>query len=104
MYARVATFEGGDPSRVAQAIEANRQAIRQGRESPPPGLEGVREVWMLVDREGGRGLGITIFDDEEALRRGDEALNEMTPPGAGEGGPRRTSVAFYEVAIREAMS
>jgi hypothetical protein len=34
---------------------------------------------MLVNRETGKGVGITLFDDEEAMRRGDEALNAMNP-------------------------
>jgi len=60
----------------------------------PPGLEGARML-MLVDRESGKGLGVTLFDSEEAMRRGDEALNAMNP-GATE---RRTSVEFYEVPV-----
>ena len=52
---------------------------------------------MLVDRERGRGIGITLFESEEELRRGDEALNAMSPP---QGGGQRTNVEFYEVAAR----
>ena len=48
---------------------------------------------MLVDRDSGKGLGITLFETEDAMRRGDEALNAMNP-GHSE---RRTSVEFYEV-------
>ena len=51
---------------------------------------------MLVNRETGKGLGVTLFDSEEAMRRGDEALNDMNP-GATE---RRTSVEFYEVPVQ----
>jgi hypothetical protein len=50
---------------------------------------------MLVNRETGRGFGITLFETEEAMRRGDEALNAMNPGGGG----RRTSVEFYEVPV-----
>ena len=49
---------------------------------------------MLVNRETGRGLGVTLFDSEEAMRRGDAALNAMNP-GASE---RRTSVEFLRGA------
>ena len=42
-----------------------------------------------------KGLGITLLESEEAVRRGDEALN-ATSPGASE---RRTSVEFYEVRV-----
>jgi hypothetical protein len=51
---------------------------------------------MLVDRETGKGLGVTLFESEDAMRRGDEALNSMSP-GASE---RRTSVEFYEVPVQ----
>jgi len=51
---------------------------------------------MLINRESGKGLGIRLFESEEAMRRGDEALNAMNP-GAGE---RRTSVEFYEVPVQ----
>lgn len=31
---------------------------------------------MLFDRQGGTGLGLTFFDAEDALRQGDEGLNQ----------------------------
>jgi hypothetical protein len=51
---------------------------------------------MLVNRETGKGFGVTLFDSEEAMRRGDEALNAMSP-GSTE---RRTSVEFFEVPVQ----
>jgi hypothetical protein len=38
---------------------------------------------------------VTLFESEEAMRRGDEALNAMNP-SADE---QRTSVDFYEVPV-----
>jgi hypothetical protein len=92
MYARVATFES-DPSRVDDAIELVRSEVESG--NTPEGLEGAKML-MLIDRESGKGLGVTLFDDEDAMRRGDEALNAMSP-GAAE---RRTSVEFFEVPVQ----
>jgi hypothetical protein len=92
MYARVATFES-DPSKVDDAIETVRGEVES--EDTPEGLEGAK-MMMLVNRETGKGLGITIFESEDAMRRGDEALNAMNP-GASE---RRTSVEFYEVPVQ----
>jgi hypothetical protein len=51
---------------------------------------------MLIDRKSGKGVGITLFESEDAMRRGDEALNAMDP-GASE---RRTSVEFFEVPVQ----
>ncbi len=92
MYARVATFEG-DPAHLDEAISMVRGQVEAG--DAPPGLEGSKML-MLVDRESGKGLGVTLFDTEEAMRRGDEALNAMNPPGAS---GRRTAVDFYEVPV-----
>jgi hypothetical protein len=91
MVARVARFKG-DPARIDEAAANVRADVESGK--VPQGLEGAR-MMMLVDRETGEGLGITLFESEEAMRRGDEALNAMSP-GAG---AERTDVAFYEVAV-----
>ena len=91
MYARIATFES-DPARVDDAIELVRSEVAGGT---PAGLEGARML-MLINRESGKGLGVTLFESEEAMRRGDEALNAMSP-GASE---RRTSVEFFEVPVQ----
>lgn len=34
---------------------------------------------LLVNRESGKGLAVTLFESEEATRRGDKALNAMSP-------------------------
>jgi hypothetical protein len=92
MHARIATFES-DPANVDDAISVVRAQVESG--DTPPGLEGAKML-MLVNRETGKGLGITLFESEEAMRRGDEALNAMNPGG----GERRTSVEFYEVPVQ----
>ena len=92
MHARVATFES-DPTSVDDAIAMVRREVESGE--TPAGLEGARML-MLVDRQTGKGLGITLFESEEAMRRGDEALNAMNP-GSTE---RRTSVEFFEVPVQ----
>ncbi len=92
MYARVAVF-AGDPANVDDAINMVRSEVESG--TTPAGLEGAKML-MLVNRETGEGLGVTLFESEEAMRRGDEALNAMNP-GASE---QRTSVEFYEVPVQ----
>lgn len=93
MYARVATFEG-DPANIDEAISMVRGQVESG--DAPPGLGGAKML-MLVNRETGKGLGVSLYDSEEAMRRGDEALNAMNPPS--ESG-RRTAVEFYEVPVQ----
>jgi hypothetical protein len=92
MHARIATFES-DPATVDDAISMVRGQVESGE--TPPGLEGAKML-MLVNRETGKGVGITLFESEEAMRQGDEALNAMNPGGS----ERRTSVEFYEVPVQ----
>jgi exopolysaccharide biosynthesis protein len=92
MYARVASFnmdEGIDETidQVRNDVEADKR---------PPGLEDAKGMMMLVDRSSGKSMGITLFDSEDAMKRGDEALNAMSPGGGGS----RTGVEFYEVAVQ----
>ena len=90
MFARVATFQS-DPGRLDDTIEMVRKEVAG---ETPDDLKGAKML-MLIDRDSGKSIGITLFDSEEAMRRGDEALNSMTP-GASE---RRTSVEFFEVPV-----
>jgi heme-degrading monooxygenase HmoA len=92
VHARVATFEG-DPAHLDEAITMVRGQVEAGE--APPGLEDSKML-MLVDRASGKGLSVTLYDSEEAMRRGDEALNAMTPSAGG----RRTAVEFYEVPVQ----
>lgn len=92
MYARVATFESR-PENVDDAIAMIRAQVES--EETPRGLEGAKML-MLVNRETGKGVGVTLFDSEEAMRRGDEALNAMNPGGV----ERRVSVEFFEVPVQ----
>ena len=48
---------------------------------------------MLVNRETGKGVGVTLFETEEAMQRGDEALNAMNP-GARSGACPSSSSRF----------
>lgn len=91
MYVRVAAFEqSGD---VDAAIEMVRNDV--ATDNRPPGLEDAKGFMMLVNRETGKSLGIVMFETEEALKRGDEALNAMSPTGEGS----RTSVEIYEMPV-----
>ena len=92
MYARVAKWEGGS----ADAIRESIQRIQQDAQGGPP--EGVPSTGFtfLTDAEAGRVIAIALFETEEDLRKGDETLNAMSPPGDGMG--QRTAVEMYEVA------
>ena len=95
MFVRIAKFEGA----ASEGFDATREQIEADMSSgnTPEGLEGATEVMLLVDREGGTALGAVFFETEDDLRRGDQALNAMSP---GDGGGRRSGVEMYELAFR----
>jgi hypothetical protein len=93
MYARVARWEGGE----ADALKRSADEINsRAGEGPPPGVPATGFT-MLIDPESGRSLAIALFETEEDLRKGDEALRAMDPSGPDVG--RRVSVERYEVGV-----
>jgi hypothetical protein len=93
MLARAVTFEGVDSERMAQM----RQEMEGGQ--PPEGLE-PKELLVLHDPDSEKSLVVVFFEDEGAYRRGDEVLSNMD---RGDTPGRRTSVARYDVALRQTM-
>ena len=91
MHARVATFQS-DPANLDDGIARIRADVESG--NVPPELAGAK-VLVLVSRESGTVLGITLFENEEAMREGDKALNAMPGPAG-----QRSSVEFYEVPVQ----
>jgi hypothetical protein len=89
MYARVSKWEGGDAQSIQEA--ADRISSQDG---PPEGVPAQRLV-MLTDSSGNV-LMIPFFETEEDLKKGDETLKGMSPPGnIGE----LKSVEMYEVKL-----
>jgi hypothetical protein len=64
---------------------------------PPEGVPATGFL-LLIDPDSGRSLAVSLFETEEDLRKGNEALNAMTP-STGDDAGRRTSVETYEVAV-----
>jgi hypothetical protein len=108
MHVRIAEFEA-DAASIDQMVDGVRESLQQGQEGGTPegmtdeqtqGLSGVTRMMMMVDRDAGKVVNLVFTQTEEELRRADEALNSMSPPGDG---PRRTAVGKYEVAIDQPM-
>ncbi len=93
MYARVARWEGADPDALRQSAEEMQANASSG---PPPGVP-AKGFTMLFDPKSGNSLAIALFESEEDMRTGDEALNAMTPQRDDVG--KRVSVETYEVGV-----
>lgn len=95
MYARVATFEGEQ-----EQMRKVAERVREQTESGPPEGVPAKEFLLLTGRDSGKALAIALFDSEDDLRKGDEALNAMSPPPGPGGVGRRTGVEMFEVIVR----
>jgi hypothetical protein len=90
MWARVARFEG-DPESVDERIEKLRAGVDSDK---LPAELAEAKLLILVDRVSGGMIGVALFESEEAMHRGDEAMNA----GPGNAGSR-SAVGFYEVPL-----
>jgi hypothetical protein len=96
MHARIAAFENPNTSRIDDLV-----GIVRDRESTGKAVPDALGMYMLVDRAAGTSLGISIFEDEAAIRRAEPLFEAMGNdiPEALRG--RRVEVKTYEVAIHE---
>ena len=88
--ARVVSFEGVGPERVA---ELQREIGEGGR---PEGVP-ASEIIMLHDPDAQKMLVLLFFDSESDYQQGDEVLDAMP---ADDTPGRRTAVQRYDVAVR----
>ena len=93
MYARVTKWEGADADNMRRAAEDINSRASSG---PPEGVPS-KGILLLIDPDNGRGMAVSLFETEDDYRKGDETLNQMSPPDDGFG--RRTAVERYEVAV-----
>ncbi len=93
MFARVASFEGGDTDRLRQAAEPPSEP-----QSVPAGMIG---GLGLADRTQNRRLFISLFDSREAIEAAAAAFEQMGDEIPEEVRGRRTAVEVYEVAVDE---
>lgn len=96
MFARVSIIQGS-PEDVDESTRTVReQVLPQARE-----LEGFAGMLLLADRTTGKGIGVTFWETEEALRASEEAADRMRRESTEPAGEVIVAVERYEVAIDE---
>jgi hypothetical protein len=91
MYARIASFEGGDDERLQQM---NQERMDSGTMDTP---EGMKSALVLADRAKGRRLFISFFESEDAIKAAEPRFEAMGDEIPDDVRGRRTSVDVYEV-------
>lgn len=97
MWARIASFEGGDTEKLQKL---NEERMQSGEMKPP---EGMKHVLLLADKEKNRRMFVALFDSRETLdaaEAGFEAMGDQIPEDVR---GRRTGVDYYEVVFDQSM-
>ena len=94
MFARVSSFQGS-PEGVDEGIKvAEEQAVPAAQALP-----GFKGLMMLVDRNTGKSMAVTLWESEEAMRASEEAANGIRSNVATATDEQIVGVDRYEVAI-----
>ena len=93
MYARATTLEGPVEG-IDEAINQYRNTLATFR-----GIPGNSGAFLLVDRSTATGIGVTLWENEQAMIDSRQQADELREQAAGSVGGTVQSVAEYEVAV-----
>jgi heme-degrading monooxygenase HmoA len=95
MHARVTTISGS-PADADTGIDNFRSNV------VPFTREQGKGAILLVDRDSGEAISITLWDDEGSMRATEESANALRADAAGDlGATAEPKVGRYEVAVFE---
>jgi heme-degrading monooxygenase HmoA len=98
MYARVTSFPGLAPERIAATL-------KEFEEQQLPILEqqgGFRGVWAGVDRNAGRAMAVTFWETQEDLRATDKLAAQVKAVAVATSRADREPITDrYEVVLRK---
>jgi heme-degrading monooxygenase HmoA len=92
MFARVTTTQAA-PDRADEAVRVITEQVIPGVE----GIAGFKGGLWLLDRAAGKGLSVTLFETEEALRASEAAAARIRQEAVGQIQAGVVSVERYEV-------
>ena len=95
-YTRLTTLQA-DPSKLEDGIRFFReQAITTARQQR--GFQGAR---LLVDRQSGKAIAVTLWESEEAARAAESAMNQSRTQGAQMLGATTPTTELLEMVVNE---
>jgi hypothetical protein len=97
MWARVASFEGGNAQELRRL---NEERMSSGDMKPP---EGMKRVLLLSDADKNRRMFVAFFDSREAIEAAEQRFEQMGDEVPEDVRGRRTGVDYYEVAMDDSV-
>jgi len=93
MHARV-THSKGDPAKFEEGVRTIKEKVIPMAKKQP----GFKGGYWLFDRKNGKGIGVTLWESEQAMQSSDAAAKQLAdqPPA----GVQITGVERYEVVAQ----
>jgi heme-degrading monooxygenase HmoA len=93
VFARATTLHGSADN-VDVGIQQYEEALSRFREIP-----GNQGAFLLIDRRAGKGIGVTLWESEQAMTDSRAQADQLRQQAAQQAGGRIESVDEYEVAV-----
>ena len=93
MYARLTRYEGGSPDTIEGGLETKKNVLP----TAPGQTEGMKGAIFMTDRESGRIVVISLWEDEQALWASEADAKRLREEVTAEG--ETASVEHYDVAL-----
>ena len=88
MYARISTYSG-DMTDFLAHFESAAVALE--------GWDGLDHVHLMVNEETGRAVALSVWSDEETMRRSDSDAQEMRSRVTGLAGVQTDSIEYFKL-------
>ena len=96
MYARVTTVQG-----QADRLDAGIRTFQEQTVPLVQGQAGFESAYLLVDRQQGKALAISLWQSEQAMQQSEQAIAPQRTQAAQQMGASTPTVDRYEVIIAE---
>ncbi|MBA3431204.1 MAG: hypothetical protein H0U16_06970 [Actinobacteria bacterium] len=96
MYARVTPVEGS-PEKIDDGIKAFKEKVVPAVQD----VSGYKGALLMVDRSSGKGIGMSLWESEEARRAGGEAVAKARESTIQTMGGTVPPVQEYEVVVSD---
>jgi heme-degrading monooxygenase HmoA len=98
VHARLSYLEGSTDTIEAGVKSFREQVVPRVRDN------GGKAAYLLIDRETGKAIGVTLWESEEALRASEEIANALRAQAAEEmHATAAPKVERYEVVVSESF-
>ena len=99
MFARVTTLQGS-PDQLDQGAQVIRERVLPAIQQAP----GFKGFLALADRSSGKVVGMTLWEDEQAMQSSEQIATQTRDQAAEATGGQVLGVDAYEVILDERMS